>query len=46
MVNGSDPCGWFVGVWGRRGLVAILTEAGVVLGPTALSEFGKSFGLR
>ena len=39
----SDPCVWFVGGWGRRGLEAIITAADVVLGPTTLSESGKLF---
>ena len=43
MDNGSNPRGWFVGGWGRRGLSAIVPAAGVVSGPKTLSEFGKSF---
>ena len=41
MGKGSDPYGWFVGGWGRRGLAVLLPAAGVVLGPTTLSEFFK-----
>ena len=43
MVKVSDPCVWFVGGWVRRGLAVILPAAGVVSGPTTLSEFRKSF---
>ena len=39
----SDPCGWFVGGQGIRGLAAILPAAGVISGPTSLSEFRKLF---
>ena len=38
-----DLCYWFVGGWERNVLAAILPAAGVVSGPTTLSEFGKSF---
>ena len=42
-VKVSDPCGWFLGLLGRRVLAEILPGAGVVSGPTTLSEFRKSF---